>query len=626
MCGIVGIISKQPVDLSVLKSMNDKIIHRGPDGYGYLASAAALHQEAVDHLVLLEQHAEFDYALGHQRLAIHDLSQAGHQPMSYQDRYSIVFNGEIYNFLELKAELSALGYQFKSNTDTEVIMAAYDYWGSECLSKFNGMWAFVLLDLKAHKIFIARDRFGIKPLYYFAKDGLLVFASEIKALLEHPAVPKEPNYNYLAAYMQNGPREYIKETAFAGIYRFDFAHYFLGDIKEVLIPQQIHLQRYWQLRPNLKRARFNKEKAKDYAQQYYTLLKDAVRLRLRADVKIGSALSGGLDSSSVVYLINQIIKEAGQNTERQETFSSVYKSPGTEQCDESNYINIMAEKLGVRSNQIEPQPKNIPDQHLQMIYAMENPPESTCMSGWHVFKLVADSDITITLDGQGADEILAGYLGYLLNYFVSISLIEVPLASIKFWNIPGARKLIIAGVAFKIIQTFLGVKALKWSVKTFLKRDFEPNLNAILVKDVETSLVNLLHYLDHTSMHFSLESRMPFMDYRLVEFLASVPATYKIHDGWTKYLARLAFDGKLPDEICWRRDKMGWPIPENFWFKGELKNWFIAKTQDDGFWSRLGLAFDPEKSLASNNKIWPIIRYLNLRVYFDTFFNTRAPS
>src|SRR3989338_6609119 len=195
MCGIVGVISSQPVDMVLVKQMNDKLIHRGPDGYGYLCSREAVNVEAVDQVVKLSQPHDIHFAFAHRRLAIHDLSQAGHQPMSYLDKYWLTFNGEIYNFIELRTELEENGYTFCSRTDSEVILAAYDLWGVNCLNKFNGDWALALLDTTNRSILISRDRFGVKPLYYFSAPGLFLFASEIKAILEHPAVHREPNLN-----------------------------------------------------------------------------------------------------------------------------------------------------------------------------------------------------------------------------------------------------------------------------------------------------------------------------------------------------------------------------------------------------------------------------------------------
>ena len=295
-------------------------------------------------------------------------------------------------------------------------------------------------------------------------------------------------------------------------------------------------------------------------------------------MKIGSALSGGLDSSSIVYLANKILSEDGKR-DQQETFSCVYKKPGTEDCDEGVFIDLLAKHLDVHSNQIEPLEENVPEEHAKVIFAMDTPPENTLMSSWHTFKKVAETDITVTLDGQGADEQLGGYLGYIHVHLMHLPLLELIAEARAFLDVPGSRKHILSGVAFNLLRQ-LGLPGVADRLaRRFSGQSLSAGLNERLHHDSMTSLSTLLHYADRTSMAHSIESRMPFLDYRLAEFLSSVPACYKIHGGWTKYLARLAFDGLLPDEVIWRRDKMGWPIPERFWFSHGLRSWYQDSIQ-----------------------------------------------
>ena len=592
MCGISGIISKKRIEKEIIEPMTDKIIHRGPDGFGYYYGEK--------------------FVFGHRRLSIVDLSDAGHQPMQYLNRYVITFNGEVYNHLELRIELEKNGYLFQSHTDTEVIMASYDFWGVDCLNKFNGMWAFVIYDRLKDKYFMSRDRFGKKPFYYYKDQEKFIFGSEIKVILAHPDVKSKPNLKFLDSYVQNGAKEYIKETAFENIFRFDFSSYFEGSLEDIF--ENFEQNKFWEIKPNLSHEKFDEEKAKEYAKQYYELLEDAVRIRLRADVKVGSALSGGLDSSSIVYLVNKLLKEQDKE-ELQETFSSVYKSDGTQECDESYFIDIMALKLGVHSNQIEPKEDEIPSQIEKMIWHLENPPDNSLMSSWHTFKLVASTDVKVTLDGQGADEQLGGYLPYLHNYISSLSIVDMFSQAKKCLQIPNSSKYVFVGLCLGLYRVLFGEKFLKFTIKNIFKRDFETNLNKKLGIDTMGSLITLIHYADHTSMAFSIESRMPFMDYRLVEFLASVPACYKMRDGWTKYLARLAFDGKLPDEINWRKDKMGWPIPEKKWFYGNLNRWFIANIESCKLSKKLSFK-EKENKRFSNN-----IKRMNLSIWEKSFLN-----
>jgi asparagine synthase (glutamine-hydrolysing) len=619
MCGIVGIISKNKIDREsikdVIEKMTNSLIHRGPDGFGYYFGE--------------------NFVFGHRRLAILDLSEAGQQPMEYMTRYVITYNGEIYNYLELREELEKNGYSFKSRTDTEVIMASYDFWGVECLKRFNGMWAFVIYDKQRKKFFISRDRFGKKPLYYYKDDDIFIFASEIKAILAHPKVriQVKPNLKFLDSYLKYGCREYVKETAFEGIYRFDFSHYFEGSTEDLF--RNFKLTKYWEIKPNLSREKFDEKKAEEYAKKYYELLEDAVRIRLRADVKVGSALSGGLDSSSVVYIINKLLKEQGKE-ELQETFSSVYKSKGTQHCDESYFIDLLAERFSIKSNQIEPKEEDIPQEIEKMIWHLENPPQNSLMSSWHTYKLISTTDVKVTLNGQGADEQLAGYNFYIIYYLSSLSFLELIKETLAFiMKMPSPRVYLIVLIGFllglykivfgeKILKSTIkmlnsvisifGENSLKANFEGIFGRDFEPNLNKKLTDDVMSNLVTLLHYDDHTSMAFSIESRLPFMDYRLVEFLASVPACYKIHNGWTKYLARLAFSGKLPDEIVWRKDKMGWPIPEKKWFEGKLKSWFYSKINNCKISENLNFKGYP-KSFSKK------VRKLILSIWYEKFFD-----
>jgi len=624
MCGIAGIVSQAPIDAAYIQRMGDVLAHRGPDGQGFMLSQGVHAESPLPGLIEFSPVLPCHVALTHRRLAIVDLSPLGHQPMVWQQRYAITFNGEIYNHVELREELEALGYTFASHSDTEVILAAYDAWGVQCLNKFNGMWAFMLVDTQQHRIFVSRDRFGVKPLYYAQTNETFVFASEIKALLEHSAVDAMPDKDFAKQYLRSGPSETGEQTAWKGISRFPAASYVECEITQLTAGRWTPVL-YWDVQPNLSTEAFDDAKAQQLADTYYHLLEDAVRLRLRADVKVGSALSGGLDSSSIVYLINKLLKEQGV-ADRQETFSSVYKSAGVQDCDESQFIDHLAQALDVRSNQIEPHVGAVPAEHEKVIYAMDYPPESTCMSGWHTFLRVSQSDVTVTLDGQGADEQLAGYLPYLAYWFAQMPLRQVALELPKIFEIPGASRAALRGLAVGIARRILGksttlmlVRKLGYQIDPFV------HLNQKLVQDFKTSLRVLIHYSDRVSMAHSIESRMPFMDYRVVEFLASVPAAYKLHGGWTKYLARRAFAGKLPDEIVWRKDKMGWPIPETHWFEGKLKSWMDEHVTNPAFLQWLGVT---AADVPLDNPDVPMthkVRWLNLATWHRLFV-AQAPA
>ena len=645
MCGIAGIINLTENDAYQAQNihrMTNKIRHRGPDDEGFLlidktgcqlflgddtpshdAQAQLADNYPTEHIKNAYQ-LHSNIAFGHRRLSIIDLTFAGHQPMSYLDRYWIVYNGEIYNYVELKTQLQASGYSFHSTTDTEVILAAYDKWNSDCLNMFNGMWALVIYDSQENTLFISRDRFGIKPLYYYHDKKNFIFASEIKALLAHSEVKTAPNLAYCKEYITAGPRDYIRETAFENIFRFEQAGFMETTIDE-LRSGGVNEQKFWDYQPNLHEETYNEQKARQYARQYYDLLAESVRIRLRADVKIGAALSGGLDSSTISYIINQHLAKEGK-TEKQETFSSVYKTPGTQHCDESGYIDELARFLNVNSNQIEPLPEDIAHEHEKMIYAMENPPGGSNMGGWFTFKRVAQSDVIINLDGQGADEQLAGYFKYLWRYFAHLPLSEIPRQYKEFSQVPGVEKTkMLLGIMINLLHKILGKKLLK---KILAAAGAQRTLSLLTpvnqaLHDDTTSyqLVNLLHLGDGQSMAHSIESRVPFMDYRLVEFLASVPMVYKIHNGWTKYLARLALDKKLPHQITWRKDKMGWPDPADYWFRGPLKEWLCRRVESSAFLKQLNLGNNVRARLDGKEDIIHFTRLLNLSTWHKIFFN-----
>jgi asparagine synthase (glutamine-hydrolysing) len=382
--------------------------------------------------------------------------------------------------------------------------------------------------------------------------------------------------------------------------------------------------KFWSLKSNTEAATFDPEKLETYASQYRELLADAVRLRLRADVKVGSALSGGLDSSSIVSLVNQELRRQNK-TEQQETFSSVYHSEEVKSCDESDYINRIANTLNLKSNQIEPRMSDVIAEHRKMIFHMDTPPANSCMSGWHTFRLVGDSDVTVTLEGQGADEQQGGYLRYLVNFFGQRNNAE---EEAKFQRVPGAKKFIDAGKKLRRVRSFLPRSLAAFLLRKMnLSPDYLLPVNEQLVNDTTHGLITLIHYSDRIAMAFSIESRMPFMDYRLAEFTAAVPDVYKLHDGWTKFIARTAMEPHLPAEVTWRKDKRGWPIPEDYWFRGGLKEPFCRTIENSRFLRQLGVGHDIRQRIESkepiNNLIRPfsnLIRLYNLAVWHEVFF------
>jgi asparagine synthase (glutamine-hydrolysing) len=652
MCGLVAIYSAgQPFMVRTLVDMTTVLRHRGPDDEGYLvddgrqarllygtdtssqvrqAPTESRPEAAVDDLgqqgVLV--------GLGHRRLSIVDLSPQGHQPLR-RGALTIVFNGEIYDHVELREELSRIGYRFTSGSDTEVLLAAYAAWGADAFRRINGMWACVIYDRQRRKLVIARDRYGVKPLYWWqGARGELALASEIKALLVHPRVAAQPDMAACSRLVHAGPQAWRVDTAFKGIQRFPAGHW-----AELSVEASDALQprRYWFAPPvdgELLHAPFSASLADRFAEEYRALLDDAVRVRMRMDVRFGTALSGGLDSSQIAMLVNAELRRRGVR-DKQEVFSSVYRGPFDAQdaqisadygdkvraADESQFIGLVAQQLDVSSNVIEPHWRDIPVEHERMIWALDLPPANTLMSSWHTYALVARRGVVVTLDGQGADEQLAGYIYYARNLLTQASTgTALRCAAALLRNVHGIGSMVALGLAGHTLRRLLGYRGLAaLTTRVRRGRTLSLTLEAALREDFDTHLQTLLFYADKSAMAWSIESRMPFMDWRLVNFLNKLPLAYRIHDGWTKWLARHAMRGALPEHVLWRRDKLGWAIPETAWFgpAGPLRDWLDRQVRGSAF------AQDVAGSLGvSIDRAAPatMLRLLNLAVWSRLFF------
>lgn len=642
MCGFVVVLTpQQPTPLAAVQGMNTRLRHRGPDDEGYLVLDGEGLQclggpdtpPAVWQLptgfeptasIADQPRRAVHLALAHRRLAIVDLSPWGHQPMRRGARYAVAFNGEIYNHVELRLELEVLGHSFRSHSDTEVLLAAYQQWGPQALSRFNGMWAFALLDLERRQLFIARDRFGVKPLYFWSDEkGQVLLASEIKALLMHPLVRSDVDLTACQDYITEGAQAWTSGTLFRGIQRFPAGHFATVQIDR---PQALQPQAYWRTEAAdevaLQRP-FDAREADDWAQRYRDLMQDAVRLRMRMDVRFGTALSGGLDSSQIAAWVNQELARRGQG-ERQEVFSSVYAQPQGQEgqdrallaADESLYIGQVAERLGVRSNTIQPQWQGIPAAHERMIWALDLPPANTLMSSWHTYALVAQRGVVVTLDGQGADEQMAGYLRFLRNHLAHAPLVRsVGEALALARTTTGCARTVTLGLAGNLVRHLGGQAALNaLEARVARAGGMGMTLQQALTRDVQTGLQTLLHYADQSAMAWSVESRMPFMDYRVMQFLAQVPYAYRVHAGWTKWLARHAANDMLPSTVLWRRDKLGWAIPEQAWFGAgaPLARWFDEQLSGSSFVQNLAQTMGRDLRAVSAAER---VRWLNLAVW-----------
>ena len=587
MCGIVGIwnLDREPVDGAKLQLATNAIRHRGPDDEGYLLvdthgrSAQSCGGPDTDYrlsLPDLEQFKSerFDLAFGFRRLAILDLSPGGHQPMCGPDgKFWIVFNGEIYNYRELRDQLASHGHNFKTTSDTEVILAAYKQWGEACVEHFNGMFALAIWDSTAKKIFAARDRFGEKPFYYvYIPQRLFAFASEMKALWAAGLAGRRIHEETLALFTQHGQVEIGEQTIYEGIQRLPQAH-------TLTLTASGHLQkrRYWDIDPRVQIESWTDQR---YAEEFREHFTNSVNLRLRADVPVGSSLSGGLDSTTVVSVINRLLPE----TAVQKTFSARFDDPSR---DEGKWMDLVTKSNRVERHDVWPTAERFFEELSDLFWHQEEPFTSASVyAQWNVMRLAKQNDVTVLLDGQGADEMLGGYHSYF--DFISDDLLNS-------LDLPGYLKfrrdcLALHGFApagsFRRTLRQRTPEPVKRLLKNRLQRtgalkveraplDYPAEFakvsglrKVLWWSTTRWGLVELLRYADRNSMAHSREVRLPFLDHNLVEFVFKLPERLLMQDGWTKWILREAFRGMVPEEISNRVDKLGYMPPQQKWLNG----------------------------------------------------------
>lgn len=572
MCGIAGYIDKtgkyRP-EKKLVKKMTDAMIHRGPDAEG----------QWIDEYI----------ALGHRRLSIIDLEAKSNQPLvSHDGKYVITFNGEIYNYIELKRELVGKGAVFRTDSDTEVVIEAYRAYGEECFNQFNGMWSLALYDMEEQKVILSRDRFGIKPAYTVDNEDVFVFASEIKAILA--AFPEEniPNEACIYRYLSQSVNEDTDEQCFyKNIKIFPAAHYMIYDL-------QTHTREYksyWEVNEQLFYEKWIQEK--NPVKTFGKLFESAVELRLRADVEVGACLSGGLDSSAIVGCAS---KKFGR---KMHTFSSVYTD---KECNEESYIRKVNERWDTIPHYIKPDDyeENFTKYIEDLTYHHDQPTGGASLYSQYMVMKEVQGKVKVILDGQGADELFAGYIPYYSYYIddlLSRNTFRAKCKAIKMLVIIKKEwPDVIGAVSTDTIVRLVGLKnsflfqnekkikdlKIKRSVQMFTddfmdkvhdnyqKKEIQcsSNLNTRLCNDVlNKSIPALLHNEDGNSMAFSIESRVPFLDYRIVEFAIALDGKYKIRNQWTKWIIRKACRDYLPKEVAKRKNKMGFPAPFARWLR-----------------------------------------------------------
>ncbi len=650
MCAIAGLyhVAGRPADPVVLERMVCVQAHRGPDGQGFvlLSPNPAASPVAVSGPWPESRRAPvsgYSIGLGHRRLAILDLSPLGHQPMATEDeRCWVTYNGEIYNHIELRDELRARGHRFRSASDTEVLLTAYQEWGDACVTHFNGMFAFALWDGDRRRLFCARDRLGVKPFYYCWDGERFAFASEIKGLLAVGVRPS-PNHRAVFDYLDGAYLDYSDGTFYEGVRQLLPAHTL------TVTDARFALARYWDL-PVVEEGGLSPPEA---AERFRGLFRDAVRIRLRSDVPIGTCLSGGLDSSSIVCVANELMfgdrAEVPREVvgERQKTFSSCFEDPA---YDERRFIRPVLDRTGAEPHYTFPDPKELAATVSQLVWQQDEPFGSTSIfAQWNVMRLASERGVKVLLDGQGADELLAGYHGFYGAFFADLAarrqwaLLTQELLAYRRLHGPLPRY-VLANLARAVLPWPLVrlIRSRMTGSMDWLAADFRrqwgplssgpdgPRSHFLRMQHTlvtRNGIRALLRYEDRNSMAFGIETRLPFLDYRVVEFLYSLEARQKIHRGWTKAVLRDAMEGILPEEIRWRVDKMGFVTPEDVWFRTSLREMAREiltdpRTRTRGYLNADTALLEFEAHVAGRKNIsFTIWRWLNLELWCRRFLD-----
>lgn len=546
MCGIAIAISTKnhSIQQDLMKGMTDVIAHRGPDGDGF--------------------YFESNFAFGHRRLAIIDLSKDGLQPM-LRHNLVITFNGEIFNYIELREELRSYGYSFETETDTEVILNAYRHWGYECQDHFTGMWAFALYDPSKNILFCSRDRFCIKPFVYMQCGEYFLIGSEIKQFLHFDGFQAVLNKNVAFDFLERGWLNHTNETFFEKVYSLDGGHQLIYNLSD----HSYSISKWYH--PDFTELKIDFEQAKV---EYTKLLTQSIKLRLRSDVTVGIALSGGIDSSGIVCLTRQLDTKGH--------YKAVTSCYSKKQYDESYYAECIATKTGVDLKKTYP---NLDDLITngsldKMIWHQEQPISSAShFSEFSVLREAHNQKIKVMLCGQGPDEHSAGYNSYFSIYQLSLlKRFKIKKLSSILRSAQGSRY-----SKYKRFAGFLFLNSLKQKRSDFLnmnyfsKRSAKPKMGIFLEADTirklsiqeifTTSIPYQAHSEDRNSMCFSIESRSPYLDHALLEFAVKLPDDHKIRNNTNKFILRKVLKPYLPREVYERKDKMGFVAPDEIWFK-----------------------------------------------------------
>jgi len=548
MCGITGIINtkRHLADTEILRKMTNSLIHRGPDGEGFYVFE--------------------NVGLGHRRLKIIDLSENAKQPMANEDNsIFITYNGEVYNYPELRRELESGGHKFRSCSDTEIVLHAYEEWGFDCLEHFIGMWAFAIWDKRKRIVFASRDRIGVKPFYYYFNGNILVFSSEIKALLDHPDIERRVNHQSIYEYLYLGyPLD--GESWIKGIKQLKPAHYL------VLDGENLNIKRYWSPETIINYSLDEMQAA----EKLRGLINDSVKLRLRSDVEVCAHLSGGIDSASIVGIASRI----SQN--KLKTFSGIFISG--KEIPERNFIRDAVNSFQVDNQSVIINPEKFMQVMPQIIWNMDEPIAGPgVFSQYFLCDLIKKNGIKVALGGQGGDELFGGYPHY---YSGILSSFRSSLGRNRKYISPKFLIKLLYSSVRREIGTMLSLRQKR--LTKILNKDFlnkidlsharsnsgfyKGSLEEMILWDFENYLPALLHVEDRISMAFSIETRLPLLDHRIAEYALRLPGYLKINNFNSKYILREAVKDILPETILKRRSKAGFVPPLKIWLKNNKWN------------------------------------------------------
>ena len=676
MCGISGIVSVAPSQSIVNSTINmlEAIKHRGPDGEGLV-----LIDEIGDVLPTARKEFMYDFpdknyhpkrsietlinhpfrmAFGHRRLSILDPTPQGHQPMCSSDESIwLTFNGEIYNYIEIRQDLEQRGCHFSTGTDTEVLIEAYKVFGEACLDLFNGMFAFVIYDKAKNQIFAARDRTGVKPFYYFQNEETFAFASEQKALLTLPFVETAMNHRAVFDFFIHGAIEAESEGLFANIMELMPSHYLTIDLNQATdyhLAKAIKIKKYYSVSSTVNFETFDTDNFENYRKHTHDLVQNAIRLRLRSDVSVGSCLSGGIDSSTVVCSINKLLEEgqhhhyATQIGSQQKVFTSCFEDKN---YDEQKWAKLVVDQTKADWHRTFPTQTELVKELEALIYAQDIPMySSSTYAQFRVMRLVSESGVKVVLDGQGADELFGGYEPHFVGMWQEL------LKNLQFLTLAKSLKItdkLSSSAKFwiKSLLKYNGISSLSDNLQHRFNSQYFNDLQYLnsdwIVENIDRyseyaaqrieSLSQMLHYEyfghplkqllkceDRCSMWYGIESRTPFADdLDLMNFAFSVPSTYKIHQGTRKYLLREAFKSDLPKAIYNRQDKMGFVTPANQWMR-EMRDTvrpYFEQSTSDIFNKKLLLNdFDALFNPATNLENYRVFRFISFAVWEKVFF------